>query len=807
MRWVGAERLRASGIYQRLAAYAGTSVAVKGLLATVEQECAAAVQQAKTVVRYMKDYTLHDGEHQLGVLELMERLIPPATLEGLSPLELALLILSAFYHDIGMAPAEEEVCAWLGQGESLAGEAGEREDFLAFCRGTAEYAERLVKNELDSSEWDAFLRRKLQDFIRQMHGIRGERMIRRRDLRYGNISFSDMLARICGSHVQDTESLWSSGGLDVARLVGDGQYVNEVFVAVVLRLADILDFSPGRAPEALLQRLAVHDETSLLEWAKHQAVGGWDVKPGRIAIDATCDHPAVEQALRRLIVDINKELVGCRRVLADMENGLRGRGLTSRYGLQLPEEVAPVAIRARTDDSGRPLYIYREIGFQLDQEKIVKLLMGTSLYGEAGVALRELLQNAIDTCRLAGVLHRRWGESYQPRIRVTLTHVDQGDLLEVWDNGMGMDWEVIEKYFTQVGRSYYQSVEFRKEAIPPSEFSPISKFGIGFLSAFMVAKKIEIETRRLIGPYQATEPLTLEVSDLWGIFWVRPGWRQSPGTTVRLYLKPGHPFVPEEGERGQHPLLAEVRRVAAHVEIPIEVQVEGSITRIVDEGFCCAGKAAEIAQLYDCIYLVPLDLADPGGLRGRVCCVLLEENGRFTNRVELDEVGRSVDGEYVKFTLALEATLNSIQEAADSLGMSDVGSFDLSTGYSTILTSQGRLAVKGIEVPFSLFADGSMSTRRYHLHKALLSWPITIEYDIDLSGEWELNLTATRDRVIMDGKWEAFKDRFTRLVAGALADYLGPRKTMELIRAVGRGRSNPFTAALVEAAEGNGVGA
>lgn len=92
-----------------------------------------------------------------------------------------------------------------------------------------------------------------------------------------------------------------------------------------------------------------------MEWAKHQAVGGWDVKPGRIAIDATCDHPAVEQALRRLIVDINKELVGCRRVLADMETGLRGCGLPSRYGLQLPEEVAPVAIRARTDDSGRPL--------------------------------------------------------------------------------------------------------------------------------------------------------------------------------------------------------------------------------------------------------------------------------------------------------------------------------------------------------------------------------------------------------------------------------------------------------------------
>lgn len=260
--WVGEERLRGSGIYRRLAAYAATSAAVRGLLTTVEQECAAAVQQAKTVVRYMKDYTLHDGEHQLGVLELMERIIPPSTLEGLSPLELALLILSAFEHDLGMAPPEEDVRVWLGQGDPLTEQAGEREEFHAFCRGTAEYAERFAGKELAGGDWEAFLRTKLQDFIRQGHGPRGERMIRQKDLRYGNFGFSDMLARICGSHVRDTESLYLDGVLDVARLVGDGEYVNEAFVAVVLRLADLLDFSPRRAPEFLLNHLAIFDPVS-----------------------------------------------------------------------------------------------------------------------------------------------------------------------------------------------------------------------------------------------------------------------------------------------------------------------------------------------------------------------------------------------------------------------------------------------------------------------------------------------------------------------------------------------------------------
>ncbi|MGI9952925.1 hypothetical protein V3F56_11235 [Moorellaceae bacterium AZ2] len=314
----------------------------------------------------------------------------------------------------------------------------------------------------------------------------------------------------------------------------------------------------------------------------------------------------------------------------------------------------------------------------------------------------------------------------------------------------------------------------------------------------MVAEKVEIETRRLTGAYRAAEPVALEISGLWRIFWARPGRREIPGTTVRVYLKTGHPFVPKKGAQGEHPLLAEVRRVAAHVEVPIEVEVAGSVTRIVDEGFLYPGKADELAKFYDCVEVVPLELNDPGGLRGKVWCVLLRENGRYTNRVELEKVGRVIDGEYVQFTLALVASPNSLEEAADSLGMSDAGTFDLSPGYSTIISSQGRLSVKGIGVPFNLFAEGGVLTPRYGQHQGLLSWPIPVEYDIDLSGEWELNLTAARDRVVMDGTWEAFKERFTRLVAGTLGARLGVKRAAELARAVGHGKGDLFVTVLLE---------
>lgn len=796
------KELDSSPIYKRLLAYGDSSPAARELAVTVEKACGAAFQQAKTVIKYLPNYTLHDATHLFKVLELMGRLIPPDTLASLSPLELALLILSAFWHDIGMAPPEEQVRLWRGEwsGEPGTEEIREREEFLAFCRSVPEYWERFSGRELTGGDPEAagFLDSMVEAWIRKEHTIRGARMIRNGKFLYGNFDFRDMLARICASHGEDANTLLQGQGLEVARLVGDGEYVNEVFMAVVLRLADLLDFSPERAPEVLLRHLAIRDRTSLLEWAKHRAIGGWDIGPGRIAVDATCEHPAVEQALRRLVKGINRELDACRRVLAEVDAILLGRGLPRRYRLDLPEEVAPVVIRPQTDESGRPIYIYRDIEFRLDQEQIVKLLMGTSLYGEAVVALRELLQNALDACRLARVLHQRWGIPYQPHIWVALTHADRSDILEVWDNGVGMDWSIIENYFARVGRSYYQSAEFRRENIRPSEFNPISRFGIGFLSTFMVAEKVDVDTRRLTGPYQAAEPISLEIPGLWSIFWAKPGRRESPGTTVRLYLKPGHPFVSKEEARREHPLLAEVRRVAAHVEVPIEVYVGGRVTRVVDKGFSCSSKVYELEKLYNCVKVVPLKLNDPGGLRGMVWCILLQENGQFTDIIELDKAGRVIDDEYVEFTLALVAAPNSIEEAADSLGMSDTGTFDLNPGYSTVISSQGRLSVKGIGVPFNLFAEGSFITRRYDLHKRFLSWPIAVEYDIDLSGEWELNLTATRDRVVMDGTWEAFKERFTRLVAGALGARLGAKRAVELARAVSNDWRDPFIVALVE---------
>ena len=61
-------------------------------------------------------------------------------------------------------------------------------------------------------------------------------------------------------------------------------------------------------------------------------------------------------------------------------------------------------------------------------------------------------------------------------------------VLTITDNGIGMNEHEIEYYLTKLGSSFYSSPEFGHN------FVPLSDLGIGILSTFMLAQKVEVET-------------------------------------------------------------------------------------------------------------------------------------------------------------------------------------------------------------------------------------------------------------------------------------------------------------------------
>ncbi len=101
-----------SAIYRTLREKCNDDPAGSRVLSLVDEATFFAYQKTKTILMHMGEFTLHDGDHLFRVLTLMEKLLSPEKLEELSVPELMLLILSAFFHDTGMAADEKDVCSW-----------------------------------------------------------------------------------------------------------------------------------------------------------------------------------------------------------------------------------------------------------------------------------------------------------------------------------------------------------------------------------------------------------------------------------------------------------------------------------------------------------------------------------------------------------------------------------------------------------------------------------------------------------------------------------------------------------------------
>ena len=132
----------------------------------------------------------------------------------------------------------------------------------------------------------------------------------------------------------------------------------------------------------------------------------------------------------------------------------------------------------------------------MDRGKLLDLLVGHTIYNDPTVAIRELIQNAIDAVRYQCHLDtiQQSSVATMPKLGgVVVTWDESAGLLTVGDNGTGMDLDTIRHNLMKVGASFYNSPEFLAEH---SDFSPISRFGIGILTCFMVSDDIEIITCR-----------------------------------------------------------------------------------------------------------------------------------------------------------------------------------------------------------------------------------------------------------------------------------------------------------------------
>jgi molecular chaperone HtpG len=195
--------------------------------------------------------------------------------------------------------------------------------------------------------------------------------------------------------------------------------------------------------------------------------------------------------------------------------------------------------------------------FNLHLPGLLKVL-AEHLYTSKKVGVRELIQNAHDSCTRrkieAGEPH------YRPRIDVSLDV--RRRLLTIADNGNGLTEEEIGTYLATIGRGYTRELRERLAFDSPDEAAAlIGQFGLGFLSAFLLAGEVTLFTRSVRGgPALRWFSRGDEHYDL------APGERDEVGTTVELKIKPAASFILDEAT-----LCDTIRTYADFLPIPIHV--------------------------------------------------------------------------------------------------------------------------------------------------------------------------------------------------------------------------------------------
>ena len=207
-------------------------------------------------------------------------------------------------------------------------------------------------------------------------------------------------------------------------------------------------------------------------------------------------------------------------------------------------------------------------GFQAEVRELLKLMIH-SLYSHREIFLRELISNASDACdrlRFAAIAQPALlGEESELGIRIDC---DPGaGTVTVTDNGIGMTRAEAITNLGTIARSgtaeFFKSLSGDEQKVS----ALIGQFGVGFYSAFIVADRVEVRSRRAGEPPEAGVRWE---SGADGEFTVETVRHSARGTSVTLHLKPdAKEFADAFRLRGL------IRRYSDHIGFPVRMRKEG----------------------------------------------------------------------------------------------------------------------------------------------------------------------------------------------------------------------------------------
>ena len=222
-----------------------------------------------------------------------------------------------------------------------------------------------------------------------------------------------------------------------------------------------------------------------------------------------------------------------------------------------------------------------EVGRLLD-------LVVHSLYSEREIFLRELVANAADATdrrRFLALSDESLALPEGAAIRISIDKPARS--ITIADDGIGMTGEDLASHLGTIARSGTKAfTACLAEAKPEDRPNLIGQFGVGFYSAFMVADRVEVTSRRA-----GTDAAHKWSSEGTGGYRIEAATRETPGTDIVLHVK-------SDADEFLEPVRLEtiLRKWADHISVPVEIERDGKFQKANEGTALWRRRKADIAE-------------------------------------------------------------------------------------------------------------------------------------------------------------------------------------------------------------------
>ncbi len=208
--------------------------------------------------------------------------------------------------------------------------------------------------------------------------------------------------------------------------------------------------------------------------------------------------------------------------------------------------------------------------FKSESKRMLDLMIN-SIYTNKEIFLRELISNAsdaIDKLNYQALTDSKLGID-RSKFKIFLKPDGKNRTLSIIDNGCGMTEEELDKNLGTIAES--GSLIFKSENKDQKDVDIIGQFGVGFYSAFMVSKKIEVYSKGVnseeayLWTSEGAEGYTIEKTHM-----------DECGTTIKLYLKDDTEDEKYGDYLTEHKLRSLIKKYSDYIRYPIQMETENT---------------------------------------------------------------------------------------------------------------------------------------------------------------------------------------------------------------------------------------